>query len=413
LSRPEKPEKRKPGKPQPETSSGELLGPRLERRWRVAKPEKSQPASKSVLLKEMIETAKNAKHQFTLAAVEIIEYAHFEKSRGKDEAIKLAQLVAKEIAAQLREGDLVAPHDQGLYFIYLPDTQKQESTVVMERLTRQISRQNQRRPILPQLSLSFRLLAPETIIRDQYLQLADPEKKRLSDWLSRYFFTGDNLEAACQPAQDMWAGSRQVLIKRLNFQNLPARNKIESLRETLSSIQETGMALFPQLFDFHLGNNFVYLVVEPSSPYLEAQPSTLKSAHSLSISVCDLFLQLASLSPPMMPPPAAEIEFRKTDINHEPVAVSLDEYLVVTVIEEPEQATSKLLRESLESLDSFSKLLKRISEKFPADQCFSEAFAQLKNEKEIKSPIQKIRAILKRHEEKLRREQLSAAEGNA
>lgn len=407
----EKPEKRKPEKAKSETTP-ERLRPELERRLRAAKPGKSQPATKSVTLKELTAAAKGSKHKFTLAALEIVEYAHIEKTRNSEDAVKLASAVEKEIAAQLRQDDLVTNLGGGKFFVYLPETAKVESTMVLERLSRHICKKTIKRTVAPQISLTFEFVPAEKITDEILQHVPSTEEARFNDWLSRYQFTrttGTDKASETTKANDSWRDSRNVLIKRFNLQANLEQAKKHRLTETLLNIQENGLPLFPRLFDFYIDDNFLCLVLEPSSPYPVQQLTSTKSVHSLFISVCDLFINLETIS--VLPPHLSESKLKISASEQDIVYESLEDYLITELLAD---ASDDRQTTQVKSFESFANLVKKLAEKVEQDECFTELEKQLKNisfKKNIGAVLQKHRAALKRHEERLRRTQSSSPAG--
>lgn len=407
----EKPEKRKPEKAKSETTP-ERLRPGLERRLRAAKEGKNQSTSKSITLQELTATAKSAKHKFTLAALEIVEYAYIEKMHNSDEAVKLASAVEREIAAQLRQEDLVTNLGAGKFFVYLPETAKVESTMVLERLSRHICKRTQKRTIAPQISLGFKFVPAEAITEEIQQQSPSNEEARFQDWLSRYQVTRATATGTgCESIQanDFWRDSRNVLIKRFNLQTDLVQAKQKRITETLLNIQENGLSLFPRLFDFYVGDNYLCLVLEPSSQYPDEQMVSTRSVHSLLIAVCDLFLNFELVS--IVPPNLSESKFRisqsELDITYDSLEDHLINALLADSAEDQQAAHAK-------SFESFAKLVRKFSDKVGDDECFSELEKQLKNisfKKNTSNVLQKHRAALKRHEERLRRTQSSKPEG--
>ncbi len=403
----EKPEKRKPEKAKSETTPGGLH-PGLERRLRTASSEKNQPSSKSVTFKELTKTAKSARNKFTLAALEVIEYAHIEKTKSSDEAIKLAQAVEKEIAAQLRQDDLVAHIGAGKFIVYLPETAKIESTMVLERLSRQICKKNSKRPGAQQISLSFNLLAAETATDENH---QNEDDHRFDQWLSRYKIASAAATLSVGQsitARDLWKDSRKVLIKKFDFQSRVTPANKKSITEILLHIQENGLALFPRLFDFHIADNYLCLVLDLTSDCPAEQFVSLRSVHCLLISVCDLFLQLDAFSIPL--PTITASKFKVSHGENETVYDSLDDHLIDALLANSQDDQTVHVK----AVESFSKLISKLSEKVSADECFSESQRLLKNtssRKTLVSFLQKARATLKRHEERLRRIEAIGLEG--
>ncbi len=413
----EKPEKRKPDKAKSETAP-ERLHPGLERRLNTAKPDKNQQTSKSVSLKELTTIAKSAKHKFTLAELEIIEYAHVEKTRNSSDAIKLANAVEREIAAQLRNDDLIADLGAGKFLVYLAETAKVEATMVLERLTRHICKKTQKRTIAPQISLCYRFLDAETITGDSKPQIPTEKDERFDEWLKRYRTTpttstgatGQGVANESIAATDSWKDSCNVLIKQFKLPSEISQEKKQNLTETFLNIQENGLALFPRLFDFYIDDKYLSLVLEPSCQYPAEQQNSLRTAHTLLISVCDLFLHFDSVSIP--PPTLSEQKFKNSASDQEKVYDSLEDYLVESLLSD---AKREIQDGSAKAFESFASLMSKLSEKVGTDECFIDAQEQLKNissKKNNSNTLQKVRATLKRHEERLRRSQSSTTGEN-
>lgn len=407
----EKPEKRKPDKAKSETTP-ERLRPGLERRLRAAKLDKNPSTSKSISIKELTATAKSAKHKFTLAALEIVEYAYIERTQSSDEAVKLASAVEREIAAQLRQEDLVSNLGSGKFFVYLPETAKVESTMVLERLSRHICKRTQKRTNAPQISLTYKFVPAEKITEEIQQHTNSIEEAKFQDWLRRYQFTRCTATgAACESivASDFWRDSRNVLIKRFNLQTDLEQAKQKRITKTLLSIQENGLALFPRLFDFYIGDNYLCLVLEPSSQYPDEEQVSTRAVHSLLIAICDLFLnlELASIVPPNLSESKFKISPNEQDITYD----SLEEHLINALLAD---STEDQQAAKAKSFESFAKLVRKLSDKVGEDECFSELEKQLKTisfNKNVSNVLQKHRATLKRHEERLRRTQSSSLEG--
>ncbi|MCC7532015.1 MAG: hypothetical protein IT342_26165, partial [Candidatus Melainabacteria bacterium] len=334
--------------------------------------------------------------------------AHIEKTKSSDEAIKFAQAVEKEIAAQLRQDDLIANTGAGKFIVYLPETARIESTMVMERLSRQICKKNSKRSCAQQISLSFQLLPAETAA-DENLQ--NEEEQRLNQWLSRYKSVSVAPMASFGQtisARDLWKDSRKVSIKRFDFQSKVTQTIKKNIIEILLTIQENGLALMPRLFDFHISDNYLCLVMDPHSDCPAEQFTSLKSIHPLLISVCDLFLQLDSFS--IAAPVISTSKFKISHGDHETVLDSLDAHLIDALLSKPADEQTACTK----AVDSFSNLIDELSEKVGTDDCFSESQKHLKNitsRKNFGSHLQKLRAILKRHEERLRRIEAIGLEG--
>ncbi len=403
----DKPEKKKAAKPKAEVSS-ELMRPGLERRLRAATPDKSPARSQSVSLKELIATVRSAKTRFTLATVEIVEYEHLVKTKNCDQAEKLALAVEREINAQLRQDDLVAYAGGGKFFIYLPETAKIESTMVLERLSRQISKRNQRRPVAPQVSISFKLVDAEVAKNETILQ-ASRENDRYANWLQRFQFKSnssltDDSEWREIKAKDTWKNSNIVLIKRFDFTSESQQTRQHSA-QVLSTIQTNGLPLFPQLLDFCFSNGSLCLVTEPFSDYREAgKCSSAKGSHNLLISICDLYAHLDVFD---LPPPKFKLDsilIARNEIDS--VLDCLDKHLIAAL-----QNDSKWNGHE-ESAGSILQVIAQIAKIHPQDECFSTAQELLRkatSKKALIGAVQKIRALVKRHEERLRRIQSGAS----
>lgn len=428
MSPEKKPEKQKPERSTSEAEA-EKLRPGLERRLRAAKSEKSGLDSKSVSCKDLIDTAKTTNNKFTLASIELFEFAHIANSKSSEQAEKLAQIIEREITTQLRHDDRAAYAGSGKYFIYLPETAKTESTMVLERLSRHICKRNQKRPIAPQVSLSFKVIPLDTITqctessktahsKEPLQALAkDQRDPYFENWLARYKLIQLNEAAEMKTHdvwqelwQDLWTDSRTVCIRRFNLSGTLDADTRKQLSDNLSSIQINGLALLPHLLDFHIGEDFVCLSFLPHCGEKQPFNSSVKSAHNLLIAVCDLFLQLNAMTPPLVPPELTEDNLLSGSTENEFVYHSLDEYLISTLTAcSPAEKTSQT-----QAIRSFSELTKAISKSFATDECFSTAIELLEDSSKSKSllgSIQKLRAILKRHEERLRRMQPSKSEG--
>ncbi len=429
MSPEKKPEKQKPERSTSEAEA-EILRPGLERRLRAAKSEKSGIDSKSVSCKDLIDAAKTTNNKFTLASIELFEFAHIAKSKSSEQAEKLAQVIEREISTQLRHEDRVAYAGSGKYFIYLPETAKTESTMVLERLSRQICKRSQKRPVAPQVSLSFKVIPLDTIT--QCTETSKPAQSKepvqgltrdqrnthFENWLGRYKLIQQTDAAEWKEHdvwqelwQDLWTDCRTVCIRRFNLSGSLESDTRKQLANNLSSIQISGLALLPHLLDFHIGEDFVCLSFLPHPEEKQPLNSSVKTAHNLLIAVCDSFLQLNSMTPPLVPPELTEDNFFSGSTENEFVYRSFDEYIIsaLTASTSPAEKTSQT-----QDIRSFSELAKAISKSFATDECFSTAIELLTDSSKNKNPlgsIQKLRAILKRHEERLRRTQTSKIEG--
>lgn len=429
MSAEKKPEKQKPERSTSEAEA-EKLRPGLERRLRAAKSEKSGLDSKSISCKDLIDAAKTTDNKFTLASIELFEFAHIAKSKSSEQAEKLAQVIEREITTQLRQEDRVAYAGSGKYFVYLPETAKTESTMVLERLSRHICKRSQKRPIAQQVSLSFKVIPLDAIAqcteRSKSTQSKEPVQGLTKDqrdphfenWLARYKLIQQTDAAELKAhdvwqelRQDLWTGCRTVCIRGFNLSGSLEADTRKQLSGNLSSIQINGLALLPHLLDFHIGEDFVFLSFLPHTREKQPLNSSAKTAHNLLIAVCDSFLQLNSMTPPLVPPELTEDNFLCGSTENEFVYHSFDQYLIsaLTASSSPAEKTSQT-----QAIRSFAELAKTISKSFATDECFSTAVELLTDSSKNKNPlgsIQKLRALLKRHEERLRRTQPSKIEG--
>jgi hypothetical protein len=408
LSPEKKPEKEKPERSKSEAES-EKLRPGLERRLRAAKSAKSGTDSKSVSCKDLIETAKNTKNKFTLAAIELFEYAHIARSKNTEQAEKLANLIEHEINAQLRHEDLVAYSGSGKYFIYLPETAKTESTMVLERLSRHICRRSLKRPVAAQVSLNFKLIPLEAMTEST----KSSEDEYLVDWFSRYRLdssTDIEKEWTLLKAQDLWKDSRDVWIKRFDIPKKLTAETRKRLVETLTFIQINGLALFPHLIDFYISDTHVCLTILPVFGKLKGLHTSAKVAHNVLIAVCDLFIHLDSMTPKLVPPNISEDNFLAACSDNELLDLvyeTLDSHMIASLSMASESVNDE---EKAIAFTGFANLVKTLSKSHPSDECFSattELLDQLSSKKNLAGSLQKIRATLKRHEERLRRAQPS------
>lgn len=413
----EKPEKHKPEKLQPDSTQPELLRPGLERRLHTAKSKKSAKASKSVAIKTLAEKIKTDNQKFSLASITIIEFEHAEKTFGAQAAGSLEQAIEAEIVAQLRQDDLVAARGRGRFFIYLPDTAKLESKMVLDRLSRQLCTKNSQRAVMPQVSISYGFISTQTVKESESFLLAQEQlQEKLHKWLARYRFAeavSFGKESGIK-ANDSWSDMKEVMVRRLD---IPAAASAETRGlwfSVVSLIQEEGLALHPKLIDFFFDSLHVYLVLEPTAdcpgPFLQDD----KTIHALAISLCDLFLRLVSLSSPVVPANLSAAKFKITKASNEIVIDELDAHLIEGLIRSCNFA---------ESIKNLADLFRRLAGKNSTEECFAQADDILKkvlksfpaNENkdldlaQAKGNLQKIRSIFKRHEEKIRRNQSASA----
>lgn len=409
LSPEKKPDNEKPDRSKLEPEAGRLR-PGLERRLRAAKTEKSSAASKSVSCKDLVATAEGAKNKFTLAAIELFEFTHIEGSKNTEQAEKLAHSIEQEINAQLRHDDLVAYSGKGRYYVYLPETAKTEAKMVLERLTRQICKRNQKRPIAPQVSLSYSLIQIDS------LSAQSSQNESLAHWLARYRLVSPETFAQARDlmeAQDLWKDAETVWIKRFVLKNAISTEKKKEVAEILSSIQINGLSLFPRLLDFYIGDTLVCLTVRPVSERLKNLHSAAKTAHTVLIAVCDLFIQLDALTPSIVPPKISGENFLAGGSDSEIVYKTLDSHIVCALLD-TSNSGSKIDRS--DAATSMTDFVDEIAKTYSDDECFATAMAVLKELSSLKNKtnsLQKIRATLKRHEERLRRAEPATGGGKS
>lgn len=404
----EKPEKKKAAKSKAGTSSEQLRpdSNRLERRLRAAKPDKSSPQSQSVSVKELTAAARSAKAKYALAAVEVVEYHHIGRTKSYDQAERLARAIEKEIILQLRQADLVAYTGEGKFFIYMHETGKTESTMVLERLSRLISRRNQRRSIAPQISIAFKLIDAQ-LTKDAATLQTSEEKDRFANWLQRYQFKAPAAFDANWhelKAKDTWNHSRNVLIRRFDFSAKTQEGR-QRVVKTLSLIQTNGLSLFSQLHDFYSGECFLCLVLEPVSDYrdLDSAEPSIKCRHDILIAICDLYVQLDGFDLPPPAFPSGDILIAKNESGC--ILDSLDKHLVTAFEMNCDWA------DHVESIESILPVIEKFAKALPKDDCFSTAKEQLEktsSRRALVGTVQRIRATLKRHEERIRRNQIAS-----
>lgn len=409
MSPEKKPDNEKPDRSKLEAEA-DRLRPGLERRLRAAKTEKSGAASKSVSCKDLIATAKGAKNKFTLAAIELFEFTHIEGSKNTEQAEKLAHSIEQEINAQLRHDDLVAYSGKGRYYVYLPETAKTEAKMVLERLTRQICKRSQKRPIAPQISLSYSLIQIDS------LAAQSSQNASLAHWLARYrLVSPETFDQArdLMEAQDLWKDSETVWIKRFNLKNAISTERREQVTEILSSIQINGLSLFPRLLDFYIDDTLICLTTRSVCERLKNLHSAAKTAHTVLIAVCDLFIQLDALTPRVVPPRIRVENFLAGGSDSEIVYETLDSHIICALLDSSNPGSKN---DRSAAADSMTDFVDEIAKAFSDDECFSMARAALKevsSQNKKNGSIQKIRAMLKRHEEKLRRTEPSKVEGKS
>ena len=406
----EKPEKHKPEKLQPDSTQPEPLRPGLERRLHTAKSKKSAKSSKSVAIKTLAEKIKTDNQKFSLASIALIEFEHAEKTFGAQAANSLEQAIENEIAAQLRQDDLVAAAGGGRFFIYLPDTAKLESKMVLDRVSRQVCTRNSQRPVLPQVSISYGFISAETVKTSESI-LSEQEKlqEKLHKWLSRYRFASSVSfgKKSGIKAKDSWNEMKEVLVRRFDIPPTASIEIRERCFSVVSSIQVEGLALHPKLIDFFFDSHHVYLVLEPT---VEC-PATLlegeKTIHTVAISLCDLFLKLVSLSSPVVPASLGLAQFKTTIASHEIVIDELEAHLIGSLMGFCDFA---------ESIEGLAGIFRRLAGN-STEECFAQADDIFKKLLKTGTPkennlldlsqargnLQKIRSIFKRHEEKIRR----------
>ncbi len=143
---------------------------------------------------------------------------------------------------------------------------------------------------------------------------------------------------------------------------------------------------------------------------LTAQLASARAVHNLLIAICDLFLGLEPIS--IVPPNLSEAKFTMSLSDQSLAYDSLENYLIDALLADLKEDQQTDLAQSFEY---FAKLVSKLSEKVGDDECFSELEKQLKNisfKKNFSGVLQKHRASLKRHEERLRRTQSSGLESN-
>lgn len=415
----EKPEKRKPAKPQPDDQTGAGNSTGLERRLHAAGSQKSARGTRIVSASELLETAHSKSHKFTLAKLEIAEFKHIELTKGTREAKDLTFAIEKEIASQLRQDDLIARADDGRYLVYLPETGKTEATMVLERLTRLISTRNNKRIVAPQLSLSYEICTERLVDEKTFLQAGNLNERRLHDWLSRYRIAEpflDDLSASFTTGKDKWKDSQAVLIKR--FHQPPdsfsssddAQNRDAILSKTLSTLQESGIPLMSPIIDFQFSGNHLYMVTEPVAAAHFGSKTPAEHIHRLAISCIDMMLSLAALSPPVAPPLLALTAIKELSSSHEFVIDGLDSYVIEALWRKSHSDQDA----QLDSMNSLRNLLCDLFKNLNDDECLKEVLQHIDGsiaQKKFHSGLNKSKAVLKRHEERLRRVLPGTGEG--
>jgi len=208
-------------------------------------------------------------------------------------------------------------------------------------------------------------------------------------------------------AKDDWSNSSDVSIRRFATSKDLSQDGAANLSAALAAIQQDRPPLFPRLIDFYLGKNSVFLVLEPSMSCPDSFLNSDKSLHSLAISLCDLHLFCFSLTPPLVPPAFEICDFEISKLDTEIVIPCLFPHLLDTYTRKVKD------RVPGEELTALCAVLKNLNGQSTFES-FADAMTQSENlllckksnrsDADAKQTLQKVRAVFKKHEERIRKD---------
>lgn len=450
------PPKKRADQPQPSA-----LPANPDRRLREAKPPRKLLRSRTVapsqeLLCEIKRSLTEAKMKFSLAKVSDVGYARIFRGSGTGAAEKFAAMLGTQIAQRLREDDMVGYLGNGNFVIYLPETGSKESNVVVERLCKQLcepsnninlgeqqanlifktttlntssntSEKNQLSSSeLPTEQLSKIFAAIEiSLDSNESLHILQPDPLQafaksnsltssIDIWAKRYeiedSFWIDGAKTSHSWAGDLWQNNAKVLLKKFSVENENDNDKSSRITNLLSLIQSSKIALLPEISDYAIANKTGYIaiksrhhsVVEGSAKFTEKQLVEFLSK------ACELLVFWDSLTPPI---PLPDLGGYRILLNESEQAIGLEnieDYLLNAIqkvrVEEDEQIKESRAA-SIKTLTSMIAAAGNREENKGFEETIEILAVYAKNTR-YESILSRARASLKRHSEKLKRQQL-------
>lgn len=422
-----------------------------ERRLREAKPLRKSARAKVVvpsqeLLSAIRRSQNEGKVKFSLAKVTDVGFSRMSKALNSDSTEKYALLLGAQIALRLREDDLVSSIGNGTYVIYLPETAAKEAAMVLERLCKQVCDPNNNSNLgNQQANLIFKTTTLNTskktveevsnllsaidlsLDSNESLQIAAlngpkalPEGA-ISLWAKRYeikepFWTDANIDRA--EAHDTWLKAEQdnakILLKKYVFKESDeSSNRINSL---LSQIQQLKIALIPDIVDYIIWKNSVFIAIKgaENERILQSDESAKlseKQGVEFCSRACDLLVFLNSISPPIAMPDFRQFSFLINESEQLTGLEKIEDYLLievqqVRVKDDCQIAVSK--QTAFESIIQIVNAIKNgksaeITERFEET---IEIFASYSQSAKFESVVSKAKASLKRHAENIKRDHL-------
>lgn len=372
-----------PGKGSDLTRSG------LERRLHATQSER-RPYQK-LSISDLKDAAKQLKSKFTIAELNLLEFEFLARSKSIEAAETLANEIFAEIVALLRQNDLVSQVHDGKFLVLLPEAGPAESTMILDRLAREVCKKHPERASLPQISLTRKFLNPDNLSNYEQPSLKNEEAQQ---WLIRYGASSFNELSKNTDTNDLWEKNRQVIIKKIDIGRVLEKNECDHLQLVLTAIQSNMLPLFPQLYDFYFGESFVALVVEPAKSLPKDFKRSTKLVHDLLIAVCDYVIFCDSQNPSIDAPDLMNANFAISS-QQLPILQSIEEHLIKGVCQNKKDKANSSQKIAMLDMTSIKALIEGIAKENAEDECFK--FTDI--------GLQKFRAALKRHEEKLRRGQ--------
>lgn len=450
------PPKKRADQPQPAA-----LPANPDRRLREAKPPKKLLRPRTVspsqeLLSEIKRSLTEAKMKFSLAKVSDVGYTRISEASGAGAAEKFAAMLGTQIAQRLRDDDIVGYLGNGYFVVYLPETGSKESRVVMERLCKQLCEPSNNLNLADQqanlifktttlntsLSKSEKNPKNNTVIlteqlskifaaievsldSNESLQILPPEPSHVFSkanslnssaeiWAKRYEiedpFWMDGSKTSQSVAGDRWQDNAKVLLKKFSVEN--GNDSNSRITTLLSLIQQSKIALLPEILDYAIANTTGCIAIKFADHNVVIEDSakftTEKQLVEFLSKACEMLLFLDNLTPPIPLPNLGSFRILLNESDTVIGLENIEDYLLNAIqkvrvnedeqIKESRAASIKTLT-SMISAGSHAKSKKGFEETF-------EILAGYTKNARYESILSKARASLKRHSEKLKRQQL-------
>lgn len=343
----------------------------LERRRRSARSagrRRSLPVSFEEWFKNLAlccQRLSRSRHDFAVANLFILEYAHVKDRLGPDALTRMTERAERVMKNSLRKEDLAVSAGNGDYLILLPETSVEEAQEVLERLARDLA-ESERTAVHENIRMScvFKIVSPSCQTRpagagevenspreilrgigcdiDSHGRLKAKRETAVSDWsssaqnfdewLKRYGelkkrrsaktksqavieSTGRQLSAF--DSVDRWRDGAPVTVKVLDMQNASkAKTDIQALIHALRLLQDAHHPGIAPALDFCLENGKSLYIVEERLRGARVSDFTgsEKRRAELLATVIEILLQLALMASSVVPVDIAALRLReKTD----------------------------------------------------------------------------------------------------